>query len=83
MTEDELKKIIVEILKQIAPDTEPAELKPDDNIREKLEIDSFDALQFIVALDEKLGVETPEQDYGKITTLRNLVSYILEKKKTQ
>jgi len=83
MTEDELKKIIVEILKQIAPDTEPAELKPDDNIREKLEIDSFDALQFIVALDEKLGVETPEQDYGKITTLRNLISYILEKKKTQ
>lgn len=83
MTEDELRNIVIEILKQIAPDTEPGELKPDDNIREKLEIDSFDALQFIVALDEKLGVETPEQDYGKITTLRNLISYILEKKKTQ
>jgi len=81
MTEDELKKIIADILKQIAPDTDPAKLLPDDNIREKLEIDSFDALQFIVALDEKLGVETPEQDYGKITTMRTLVDYILEKKK--
>jgi acyl carrier protein len=81
MTEDELKIIIADILKQIAPDTDPAKLLPDDNIREKLEIDSFDALQFIVALDEKLGVETPEQDYGKITTMRTLVDYILEKKK--
>jgi len=81
MTEDELKIIIADILKQIAPDTDPAKLLPDDNIREKLEIDSFDALQFIVALDEKLGVETPEQDYGKITTLNTLVSYIMDKKK--
>ena len=81
MTEEELKIIIADILKQIAPDTDPAKLLPDDNIREKLEIDSFDALQFIVALDEKLGVETPEQDYGKITTMRTLVDYILEKKK--
>jgi acyl carrier protein len=81
MTGDELKITIADILKQIAPDTEPAKLLPDDNIREKLEIDSFDALQFIVALDEKLGVETPEQDYGKITTMRTLVEYILEKKK--
>ena len=80
MTEDELKIIIADILKQIAPDTYPAKLLPDDNIREKLEIDSFDALQFIVALDEKLGVETPEQDYGKITTMRTLVDYILEKR---
>jgi acyl carrier protein len=81
MTEEEIKKIIYQLLKQIAPDTEPEQLLPGDNIREKLEIDSFDALQFIVALDEKLGVETPEQDYGKIATLKSLVNYVMEKKK--
>jgi acyl carrier protein len=53
------------IVKKNAPETEPSELKPDENIRETLNIDSFDALQFIVALDEKLGIEIPEQDYGK------------------
>jgi protein involved in sex pheromone biosynthesis len=37
---------------------------------ETLNIDSFDALQFIVALDEKLGIEIPEQDYGKTNTLK-------------
>lgn len=81
MTESEIKQIIFQLLKQIAPDTIPEELEPDDDIRHTLEIDSFDALQFVVALDEKLGVETPEQDYGKIATLRSLVSYIMEKKK--
>ncbi|MBP6180391.1 phosphopantetheine-binding protein [Flavobacterium sp.] len=55
-------------------------MKPDENIREILSIDSFDTLQFIVALNEKLRIEIPEQDYGKITTLTTLVSYIRNKK---
>ena len=81
MKADELKKLIFELLKQIAPDTEPSTLQPDENIRETLDIDSFDSLQFLVSLNEKLGIEIPEQDYGKITTLKTLVNYILEKMK--
>jgi len=81
MTETEIKQIIFQSLKQIAPDTEPEQLQPDDNFRQKLEIDSFDALRFIIEIDEKLGVQTPEEDYGKIATLRSLVDYIMEKKK--
>lgn len=76
MTETEIKQTIFQLLKHIAPDTEPSELKPDENIRETLNIDSFDSLQFIVALNEKLGIEIPEQDYGKIATLATLLSYI-------
>lgn len=79
MKEDEIKKTLFQLLKKIAPETEPSELKPDENIRETLNIDSFDALQFIVALDEKLGIEIPEQDYGKTSTLKSLLSYIKNK----
>jgi acyl carrier protein len=81
MTEKKIRAIIFQLLKKIAPDTEPSVLKPDENIREILSIDSFDTLQFIVALNEKLGIEIPEQDYGKITTLTTLVSYIRNKKR--
>ncbi|MGE5106663.1 MAG: acyl carrier protein [Sphingobacteriales bacterium] len=81
MTENEIKQTIFRLLKQIAPDTEPEQLQPDDNIRLKLEIDSFDALRFLVELDEKLGVDIPEEDYGKIATVRSLVNYIMGKKK--
>lgn len=79
MNEQEIKKTIFQLLKQIAPDTEPSALKPDENIRETLDIDSFDTLQFLVSLNEKLGVEIPEADYGKITTIKTLVNYILDK----
>jgi acyl carrier protein len=80
MTEDEIKKILFQLLKNIAPDTEPEKLKPTDNIRQTLMIDSFDYLQFIVGMDESLSIQTPEEDYGKIQTLRELMQYILEKK---
>ena len=81
MKADEIKKLVFQLLKQIAPDTEPSTLQADENIRETLDIDSFDSLQFLVSLNEKLGIEIPEQDYGKITTLKTLVNYILAKMK--
>ncbi|MGO4904257.1 acyl carrier protein [Flavobacterium sp. W20_MBD1_R3] len=80
MNEEEIKEIVFQLLKKIAPDTEPSTLKPDENIRETLNIDSFDSLQFIVALNKKTGIEIPEEDYGKIATLQALLAYIKNKK---
>lgn len=82
MTQQEIKQSLFTLLKQIAPETEPSTLKPDENIREKLNIDSFDTLQFIVSVNEKFGIEIPEEDYGKITTIGSLTSYISTKLKT-
>lgn len=79
MSEEEIRITIFQLLKKIAPDTEPSTLQPDEKIRETLDIDSFDTLQFLVSLNEKLGIEIPEEDYGKITTLKTLVEYILTK----
>jgi acyl carrier protein len=80
MKDEKIKEIVFQLLKRIAPDTEPSTLKPDENIRETLNIDSFDLLQFIVALNEKTGIEIPEEDYGKIATLQALTAYIKNKK---
>lgn len=80
MSEEDIKKTIFGELKKIAPDTQPEKLQPDENIRQTLDIDSFDFLQFIVSLDAKMGINILEQDYGKISTLKNLVSYLTIKK---
>lgn len=80
MTDEEIRKVIIGLLKKIAPDTEPEKLAPDDDIRHTLEIDSFDALRFIVAIDEHFGIDTPEGDYGKIATMKDLISYLQQKK---
>jgi acyl carrier protein len=79
MNRQQLHAIIFELLQRIAPETEPASLLPDEYIREALNIDSFDALQFLVALNEKTGIDIPEEDYGKTSTLRELTSYVMSK----
>ena len=76
MNDQEVKATIFKLLHKIAPDIDPEELEMNDNIREVFGIDSFDFLQFIIGLDENFGVTTPEDDYGKITTLSALISYI-------
>ena len=45
----------------------------------QLDIDSFDFLNFLIALDERLRVEIPEADYGKLNTLDGMVRYLLAK----
>lgn len=79
MNKTEILNTIYGLLKNIAPEMEPKVLDPEENIREALNIDSYDALQFIVGLCEKLKIDIPEQDYGKTATIKSLLTY-LEKK---
>jgi acyl carrier protein len=79
MTEAEIKALIVAGLRRIAPETDPASLRPDQNIRAALDIDSFDFLSLLIALHEKTGVEIPEADYGRLVTLDGMVRYLAAK----
>lgn len=81
MNEQEIREAVVALLKRIAPDAEPEALGPDENIRESLAMDSFDFLRFMVALEERLGVSIPEQEYGGIRTMKALLSHIAAQKK--
>jgi len=79
MTEEEIKKTVFQLLQRIAPETDPSQLMPEENIREALNIDSYDALQFIVSISEKLNVDIPEEDYGKTSNLKSLLAYLSKK----
>ena len=79
MTDEDIKKIIFAELATVAPEADPASLAPTANVRETLDIDSYDFLQFLIALSEKLGVEVPEKDYAKFTTLDGMVRYLAER----
>jgi acyl carrier protein len=75
MTQEEIKRAIIDEILNVAPDVEEEEIEADANLQRSLEIDSFDSLQVLTALSEKLGVEVPEADYGKVDTLSNMVAY--------
>ncbi len=76
MTDPEIKAAILDGLAKIAPESDPAELSPDDPIRRTLDIDSYDFLSFLIGLHERLGVDIPEADYGKLNTLGEMVAYL-------
>jgi len=76
MTESELRDIVFMGLRQVAPESDPNTLRPEENIREALDVDSYDFLQFLIGLSEETGVEIPEADYEQVFTLAGLFRYL-------
>jgi acyl carrier protein len=75
-TTDGLRRAVAECLQQIAPEVDPAALDPRRSLRDQADLDSFDFLRLLVALNERLGVEVPEADYGLVDSLDGLVDYL-------
>ncbi|MFM8322127.1 MAG: acyl carrier protein [Chloroflexota bacterium] len=71
------RRIILEQLAKVAPGAPVDRLEDDENIREALDIDSFDSLNFLIALHEKTGVDIKEKDYGKLNTIQEILDYLV------
>jgi acyl carrier protein len=80
MNPDEIRNTVLAELKRIAPEVEAGELGPARPLREQVDLDSMDWLNFLVALHQRLEVEIPEADYAKLGTLDQIVAYLAEKK---
>lgn len=76
LSEETIADIVCQGLKQIAPEADPWSLPPDVDVRETLDIDSFDFLNFLISLNETLGVEIPEKDYGQLSSMTDIVGYL-------
>ena len=79
MTNGEIRNIVLAVLKGIAPEIEEGELLPDRPLRDQVDLDSMDWLNFLVARHERLAVDIPEADYRKLTTLDTLIDYLVQK----
>ena len=76
MNQAQLRDVVLAELRRIAPEVEEAELKADRPLRDQVDLDSMDWLNFLVALNERLKVEIPESDYRKLVTLQQTVDYL-------
>lgn len=75
MTADEIKSLIRDVLGGIAPEADLDAVAGDDDLREALDLNSMDFLNFIVALHERTGIDIPEADYPRLRTLEGAVAY--------
>jgi acyl carrier protein len=76
VTESELKQVALRVLGGIAPEADLEALDPRADLRETLDLDSMDFLNFVVGLHDATGVEVPESDYGALSTLTGCVEYL-------
>lgn len=73
MTLDGVKEVIDETLKYSGDVTTDTKLKGD------LIMDSLDGVELVMALEEKFGVEIPNEDMANLETVGDIVTYIDKK----
>ncbi len=81
MNEQQLRTTVITILQTIAPEVEEGDLQDERPLRQQVDLDSMDWLNFLIGLDEALKVDIPESDYGRLVTLADVLDYLQEKLK--
>lgn len=71
-----LREAVAVALRGIAPEADIDQIDPSASLREQLDLDSFDFLKLLIALQEAVGVDIPETDYGRVDSLNALVAYL-------
>ncbi len=79
MTEAEIKKVVHDALSNIAPEVDLTTIDPAKNLRDQIDIDSVDFLNFVIGLHKELGVDIPDADVAKLVTLNGCVTYLSAK----
>jgi acyl carrier protein len=76
MTSDEIRGVVITALTRVAPELDPASVRPRVPFRDQFDLDSIDFLNFVIALHVRLGVEIPEADYRRLQTIDDAVAYL-------
>ncbi len=79
MNENELHEKVLGVLAELAPEVDVQGLKQAVRLRDQVDLDSMDFLNFLIGIDEQLGVDIPETDYAKLETLDSIYSYLQDK----
>lgn len=72
---------ILEKIKEITADrlgVDEGDVTPEASFREDLEADSLDLVELIMELEEQFGMEIPDEEAEKITTVDEAVEYVSE-----
>jgi acyl carrier protein len=77
MTRQQLRDVILHLLREIAPEVELDRLSPDESLSDALELDELDFLNFVIAVHETLQVDVPEKDYPQLATLGGCLDYLV------
>ena len=79
LSQKDVKRRVLEIIANIAPDEDLSQLKPDVRLRDQLQLDSMDFLDIVMELRKRYGIEVPENEFIHLATLDSCAEYLLPK----
>lgn len=71
-----IRKIIIDIIAEIAVDEDLSNLDDNVRLREQLDLDSMDFLDIVMELKKQYKIEVPTEDYIKLATLNSCIEYL-------
>ncbi len=72
----EARALLARLLRGIAPEIDLDEIDSAASLTEAAELDSMDFLNLVNALYDETGIDVPERDYPRISTIDGFVDYI-------
>ena len=76
MTESDIRQIVRQALSNVAPEVDLESIDPGKNLRDQIDIDSVDFLNFVIGLHKELNIDIPDADVAKLSTLNGCVTYL-------
>jgi len=80
-SEAQIKEVVLRVLNGIAPEVEIDAIDPRRDLRDQMDIDSVDFLNFVIGLHKDLGIEIPDADIPKLASLNSCIGYLLSRVK--
>lgn len=71
-----LQQAVLGVLRRTAPEVAGTAIDPARPLRDQVDIDSIDWLNFVVGLHDRFGVDIPESDYGKLASINAMLDYL-------
>lgn len=71
MSFEQVKEVMVETL-----NCEEEDIKPEALLEDDLGIDSLDAVELALALEELFGVKIPDEELSEMKTVKDIVDYM-------
>jgi acyl carrier protein len=76
MNASELRPLVFAELKKIAPELDEGDVAPEKLLRDQVDLDSMDWLNFLIAVHQRFRVEIAESDYATLDTLDRICELV-------
>jgi len=76
MTQNDIRQEVLMVLTTIAPEVEAEDIRDDLLLRDQVDLDSMDWLNFLIGIHNRLHVDIPESDYASLRTLTDVVHFV-------